>query len=96
MILSISSNHATGVASFSVKTEKAWNASEMIWQSNTKVNYCWIDYTSDEYAGMYGITGRQAREDLSKMVMIRLLIREGKARLIRYRLYPEVSGSIRK
>jgi len=52
--------------------------------------------TSREYAEMFGITDRQAREDISKMVSLRLLIKEGKARLTRYRLYPEISGNIRK
>ena len=40
---------------------------------------------------MFGITGRQAREDLSGMALLRLLVKEGRARLTKYRLYPEVS-----
>ena len=51
---------------------------------------------STEYAKMFGITDRQAREDLSKMASLRLLIKEGKARLTKYKLYPEISGNIRK
>ena len=52
--------------------------------------------TSAEHAKMFGITDRQAREDLSKMVLLNLLIKEGKARLTKYKLYPEISGNIRK
>ncbi|MEA3514880.1 MAG: hypothetical protein U9R34_05355 [Nanoarchaeota archaeon] len=38
---------------------------------------------------MFNVTDRQAREDLSRMVLLRLLIKEGKARLTNYKLYPE-------
>jgi len=48
--------------------------------------------SSIECAKIFGVSQRQAREDLSKMVLLRLLIKEGKARLTRYKLYPEVSG----
>jgi hypothetical protein len=41
---------------------------------------------------MFRITDRQARGDLSKMVLLKLLIKEGKARLIKYKLYPEIEG----
>jgi len=51
---------------------------------------------SDAYAEMFEITDRQARADLSELVSLSLLIKEGKARLIKYRLYPEISGNIRK
>jgi len=52
--------------------------------------------TTSEYSEMFGVTDRQARVDLAKLISLNLIKREGKARLIRYRLYPEVSGSIRK
>jgi len=52
--------------------------------------------TASEYSEMFSITARQARVDLAKLISLNLVKREGKARLIRYRLYPEVSGSIRK
>ena len=52
--------------------------------------------TSTDYAKMFGITDRQARGDLSKMVSLDLLFKEGKARLTKYSLYPEISGNIRK
>jgi len=51
---------------------------------------------STEYAKIFGVTNRQAREDLSKMASLRLLIKEGKARLTKYKIYPEISGNIRK
>jgi len=49
-----------------------------------------------DYSKKFGITDRQARVDLSKLVEIGLLKREGKARLIIYKLNPEISGNIRK
>ena len=52
--------------------------------------------TSTDYAKMFGITDRQARGDLARMVSLDLLFKEGKARLTKYRLYPEISGNIRK
>ncbi|MBI4980485.1 putative DNA binding domain-containing protein [Candidatus Woesearchaeota archaeon] len=53
------------------------------------------DIKSEVYAQMFGVTDRQARADISKLVSLGLLLKEGKARLVRYKPYPEVSGSIR-
>ncbi len=43
----------------------------------------------------FGITDRLSREDLSKSVLLKLLIKEGKASLAKYRLYPEVERRLK-
>lgn len=52
--------------------------------------------TSSEYVEMFGITGRQARMDLSQLVSTGLILKIGKARQTKYRFNPEISGNIRK
>ncbi|MDI6794307.1 MAG: putative DNA binding domain-containing protein [bacterium] len=51
---------------------------------------------SGEYAKLFSISERQARNDLSNLVKMNLLVKKGKARQIIYQLNPEVSGSIRQ
>jgi ATP-dependent DNA helicase RecG len=52
--------------------------------------------TSSGYEKMFNVTGRQARLDLSRLVSLGLILKKGRARLIRYKLNPEISGNIRK
>jgi ATP-dependent DNA helicase RecG len=52
--------------------------------------------TSSEYVEMFGITGRQARMDLSQLVSAGLILKIGRARQTKYRFNPEISGNIRK
>jgi ATP-dependent DNA helicase RecG len=49
--------------------------------------------TSSECQKMFNITDRQARTDLSRLVKLKLVTKEGEARLTRYKMYPEISGS---
>lgn len=52
--------------------------------------------TSSECQKMFNVTDRQARTDLSRLVKLKLVTKEGEARLTRYKMYPEISGNIRK
>ena len=47
-----------------------------------------------DYSKKFGVTDRQSRTDLSKLVEVGLLKRVGSARLITYKLDPEISGNM--
>ena len=51
---------------------------------------------ASKYAKLFSITDRQARRDISKLVELNLLIKQGKAGSTRYKLCPEMSGNVRK
>jgi ATP-dependent DNA helicase RecG len=52
--------------------------------------------TTSQCQKMFNISDRQGRTDLSQLLKLDLITKEGTARSTRYKIHPRVSGSIRK